>query len=256
VMETKLYPTSPRTHKAADLHKYLDESLSALQTDKIHLFYLHGPDRKTPFEETFKTLNELHKAGKFELLGLSNYMSWEVAYISELCGQNGWIKPTVYQGVYNAIHRTVDTELFPALRHYGIKFYAFNPLGGGFLTSRYHREDMQNAEAWSRFDPNTAQGKSYRGRYFNDSMFDALDIIRSAVKKHNLTEAETALRWINHHSKLSKEAGDAIIIGASSLKHLEENLVDLEKGPLPEDVVEALDQAWAKTKGVVIPYYH
>lgn len=255
VMETKLYPSAPRTHKSADLRKYLLESLQALKAEKIHMFYLHGPDRKTPFEETFRTLNDLHKEGYFEVLGLSNYMSWEVAYISDLCIQNGWIAPKVYQGVYNAIHRTVDVELFPCLRHYGIKFYAFNPLGGGYLTSRYHREDT-GFEAGSRFDPKTSQGKSYRGRYFNDSMFDALDIIRAAAKKHNLTEAECALRWMNHHSKLEPEHGDAVIIGASSMKHLEENLVDLEKGPLPEDVVEALDQAWAKTKGVVINYFH
>jgi aflatoxin B1 aldehyde reductase len=206
IMETKLYPSAPRTHKSADLRKYLDESLNALKTDKIHMFYLHAPDRKTPFEETFKTLNELHKEGKFEVLGLSNFMSWETAYICDLCDKNGWIAPTVYQGVYNAIHRTVDTELFPCLRHYGIKFYAFNPLGGGYLTNRYHRDTLaENTDKGSRFDPTTNQGKSYRSRYFNDTMFDALDIIRAAAGKHNLTEAECAFRWMNHHSKMDKQ---------------------------------------------------
>ena len=87
-------------------------------------------------------------------------------------------------------------------------------------------------------------------------MFDALDIIRAAAKKHNLTETECALRWMMHHSKLDAKYGDRVIIGASSTKHLEENLVDFEKGPLPEDVVIALDEAWAKTKGVVTPYFH
>jgi len=87
-------------------------------------------------------------------------------------------------------------------------------------------------------------------------MFDALDIIRAAAKKHNLTEAECALRWMMHHSKLDTKHDDTVIIGASSTKHLEENLVDFEKGPLPEDVVVALDEAWTKTKGVVAPYFY
>ena len=52
---------------------------------------------------------------------------WEVAQICELCRANGWIQPTAYQGIYNAIHRKVEPELFPCLRYYGIAFYAFNP---------------------------------------------------------------------------------------------------------------------------------
>lgn len=87
-------------------------------------------------------------------------------------------------------------------------------------------------------------------------MFDALDIIREAAGKHQMTEAECALRWIAYHSKLSADLGDSIIIGASSEKHLEENLDNLEKGPLPDKVVVSLDRAWAKTKGAVKNYFH
>jgi len=261
IVDTKLYPSSVNggaiSHTPDGLRKYLLESLKALKADKIDLWYLHGPDRKVPYEETFRAVNELYKEGYFKRLGLSNYMSWEVAYISDMCIQNGWIRPTVYQGVYNAIHRQVEAELFPCMKHYGIAFYAFNPLAGGYLSDRYHRDEKDSAiEGGSRFDPNTSQGKQYRRRYWNDSMFDALDIIRAAAKKFQLTEAEVALRWMMHHSMLKSEVGDTVIIGASSLKHLEENLVDLEKGPLPEEMLEALDKAWSKTKGVVSPYYH
>ena len=56
-----------------------------------------------------------------------------------------------------------------------------------------------------------------------------------------LSEAECALRWLMHHSKLEGERGDAVIVGASSVHHLEANLLDLEKGRLPEEVVRALD---------------
>lgn len=194
-------------------------------------------------------------SGYFNRFGISNYAAWEVAQICEICDKNGWIKPVAYQGVYNALHRLVEPELFPCLRHYGISFYEFNPLAGGYLTSRYHR-DQQEHEVGSRFDPNRNQGANYRKRYWKEDYFDALDILRAAAKKHGLSEVECALRWINHHSLLSREKGDAIIIGASSKEQLEENLTNFEKGPLPDDIVEAFDQGWARVKGDCRPYFH
>lgn len=124
-------------------------------------------------------------------------------------------------------------------------------------------------EKGSRFDPETAQGKnctfsrlfrfsslpafsrfsSYhtkltcldadRNRYWRDEYFRALDLIQPVASLHSLTLAEIALRWIEHHSQLSRERGDNVLIGASSVRHLEENLRDLEKGPLPEDGASA-----------------
>lgn len=218
---------------------------------------LFSPDRTTPYAETMKAVNDLYKEGYFKRLGISNYQAWEVAQICELCRANNWVQPVVYQGVYNALHRSVEPELFPCLRHYGIAFYNYNPLAGGYLTSRYHREDAdKDIESGSRFDPNRWQGKMYRGRYWNEQYFDALDILRPVAKKHGLTEAECALRWMTHHSLLKRAHGDAIIIGASSVKHLEENMVDLEKGPLPDEIVQALDKGWEGCKGISIRYWH
>ena len=76
------------------------------------------------------------------------------------------------------------------------------------------------------------------------------------AEKHGLTLAEVALRWMTHHSRLGKEFPDAILIGASSTKHIEQNMVDLEKGPLPDDVVKALDQAWERVKPLALRYWH
>lgn len=86
----------------------------------------------------------------------------------------------------------------------------------------------------------------YRDRYFHDTTFQALQHVEPVVKKHNLTLVETALRWCVHHSilKLAGGGNDGIIIGVSSFTQLETNLRDLEKGPLPEEVVQALDEAW------------
>lgn len=159
--------------------------------------------------------------------------------------------------MYNALHRAVEPELFPCLRHYGMAFYNYNPLAGGYLTSRYHRDDEDKSlESGSRFDPAKWQGKMYRARYWNDAYFDALDALRPVAQRHGLSEAECALRWMTHHSLLKREHGDAIIIGASSVKHMEENMRDLEKGPLPEEVVKALDEGERGCKALNVKYWH
>ena len=100
---------------------------SRVRASSIDMWYLHGPDRTTPFAVTLKAVDELHKEGKFKRFGISNFMSWEVAEMVSICRQNGYIQPTAYQGIYNAIHRKVEPELFPCLRKFGIAFYEFNP---------------------------------------------------------------------------------------------------------------------------------
>lgn len=117
-------------------------------------------------------------------------------------------------------------------------------------------KDINQDSTSGRFDPNTQQGKMYRSRYWTPSYFKALEIVDKAAEKAGLTMAEVALRWVNHHSMMKREEGDAIIIGASSVKHLEDNLNDLEKGPLPEEVVKSLDEAWAVVKPEVHKYWH
>lgn len=263
VMDTKLYPSKGKgalfgvaySHSAEDVRKGLLDSLKALETENVDMFYLHGPDRTVPWEETLREVNKLHGEGYFERFGISNYYSFEVAQICETCKRNGWIMPTVYQGLYNAFHRKVEDELFPCLRHYGISLYCFNPLAGGFLTGKFKR-DQDDVESGGRFDPKRLQGQLHRGRYWNDAMFDALDILHPVAEKHGLTESQCALRWLTHHSMMSKEKGDAVIIGASSTKHLEDNLKALEEGPLPDEVVEALNLGWERIRGPTLKYWH
>ncbi|KAJ7302669.1 NADP-dependent oxidoreductase domain-containing protein [Mycena albidolilacea] len=264
-METKFYPTKGKgmgwlfaedlTHSPADLRKALKDSLVALKTDKLYMFYLHGPDRTVPFEDTLREVNKIHTEGVFERFGLSNFQSWEVAQVCEICKRNGWVMPTVYQGLYNAQHRLVEAELIPCLRAYGISFYVFNPLAGGFLTSRYTR-DQTAFDGGERFDPSRKQGQLHRLRYWNEPNFKALDLLRPAIAPHGISESDAALRWLAHHSVLKKEFGDAVIVGASSAKHLEENLEALDKGPLPADVVEALDAGWEHTRALPLKYWH
>ncbi|KAF2178411.1 Aldo/keto reductase [Zopfia rhizophila CBS 207.26] len=258
VIDTKLSPRKfgpkPYSHKKDALKPGLLESLQALQTDKLDLWYLHAPDHNTPYAETLEAVNELYKAGYFKRFGISNYTAWEVAQICELCEHNGWKKPDVYQGVYHALHRSVEPELFPCLRRYGIAFYEFSPVAGGMLTDKYQR-DTTEVEEGSRFDPKRMQGANFRRRYWNEAYFSALDVIRPVAKKLGMTTAEAAVRWASHHSLMKGECGDAVIIGASGAAQLEENLTNLEKGPLPEEMTKAFDEGWAIVKGVAGPYF-
>ncbi|KAF8985619.1 Aldo/keto reductase [Cyathus striatus] len=256
-LETKLYPNKSLgiAHTPEGLREHLYRSLKALNTGCLEMWYLHAPDRSVPYEITLKTVNDLYKEGYFKRFGISNYAAWEVAEIVGICKANCYIQPTAYQGIYNAIHRAVEPELFPCLRKFGISFYEFNPLAGGFFTGRYTSiNDVP--EAGSRFDPNKTQGKNYRNRYWKGPYFKALEAIQGISVKHDLTMSEIALRWISHHSLMKREHGDAVLIGASSLDHIEQNLVDLEKGPLPDEVVKVLDDAWLSVQPYATKYFH
>ncbi|KXS96184.1 hypothetical protein AC578_2671 [Pseudocercospora eumusae] len=241
------------SHKKDSLKPGLSESLKALGSEKVDTFYLHTPDHNTPYAETLEAVNELHEAGYFKKFGICNYAAWEVAQICELCNANGWKKPDIYQGAYSALQRNIETELFPCLRYYGVAFYSFSPLAGGMLTDRYGR-DTSEYEGGSRFDPNNARG-FYRKLYWNEPTFAALDIIRPLAQKHGMTTTEAALRWTSHHSAMKGDKGDAVVIGSSSAEQLEANLSNLEKGPLPEDLVQAFEEAWSLVKVNTAPYF-
>ena len=152
--------------------------------------------------------------------------------------------------------RSLEQELIPCCRRYGIEVVVYNPLAGGIFSGKYKSSEIPTEGRYS--DKSSATGSNYRKRYFKDATFDALRLIEPAIQKHNLTLLETGLRWCVHHSALKVLDGgrDGIIIGVSSFGQLESNLRDLEKGPLPEDVVEALDAAWLVTKPTTPNYWH
>lgn len=104
-LATKWYPKTPGDHKANVLRENVGISLKELQTDQVDIFYLHAPDRSVPFTETLEEVNKLHKEGKFVQLGLSNYTAFEVAEIVTICNERGWVRPTIYQAMYNAISK-------------------------------------------------------------------------------------------------------------------------------------------------------
>ena len=82
-----------------------------------------------------------------------------------------------------------------------------------------------------------------------------MDVIKAAVEKHGITTSEATYRWLAYHSMLDGDRGDAILIGASKLNHLKQNMDTLKAGSLPENVVEAFETAWKITKGDSPEYF-
>lgn len=151
--------------------------------------------------------------------------------------------------------RSVEAELIPACRHYGLDFVVYSPTAGGFLSGKYASKTELPKDG--RFSDSYLRGQWARSRYFQDSNFAAVELIRAASEKHRLTMIDVALRWLVHHSKLNILSGnDGIIIGISKLDQLGSNIDALESKPLPDDVVEALESAWLLAKPQSTNYWH
>ena len=246
---TKANPAQEGGLSPEGLRQQLSNSLGRLDLERVDLFYLHSPHPEVPIEVSLEACARLHDEGRFETFGLSNYAAWQVADIWRICRREGWITPTVYQGMYNAITREVEPELFPCLRALGIRFYAYNPLAGGILTGRYRNQDTEPEGGRFVVQP------MYRDRYWNASHFQALDLVRESCEKAGIAMTAAALRWMFHHSVMDDSEGDAVILGASKVSQMEENLRACGESELPEAVVEGLREAWQSARPESAKYH-
>ena len=240
---TKINPRITGKLDAEAAYMQLSSSLKRLNLPSVDTVFLHFPDPVTPVQSVLSAMADLHDQGKFRELGLSNYPAWMVAEVWHICQAHGWVLPTVYEGVYNPLTRGAEQELNDCMNHYGIRFYAYNPTMGGMLTGRYKSVDE------SPTDGRFTRRPGYQGKYWKKSNFEALDVIRKAVEPRGMTMTEATYRWLAYHSMLDSYRGDAILIGASKLDHLTENINTVKAGPLPDDVVSAFENAWEVCRG-------
>ncbi len=239
---TKVNPRISGKLDGVAAYKQVNESLERMRLASADIVYLHFPDPATEVTSVLEAMADLHRQGKYRELGLSNFPGWMVADVCHICDRHGWVKPTVFEGIYNPLTRKAETELDACLNHFGLRFYAYNPMAGGLLTGRYGK--FEDAPTDGRF----THRPNYRGRYWKKSYFDAVELIKAAAGKHGITSIEATYRWLAYHSMLKGERGDAIIIGASKLAHLQQNMDTLKAGPLPADVTDAFEQAWIMAK--------
>ncbi len=235
---TKVNPRISGRLDGEAAYKQVNESLERLQLSSVDTVYLHFPDPATPVISVLSAMADLHGQGKYRELGLSNFPAWMVADVWHICDRHGWVKPTVYEGMYNPLTRLAEKELNACLDHFGMRYYAYNPLCGGLLTGRYGK--FEDAPTDGRF----THRPGYQNRYWKKSYFDAVNLLKAACGRHGMTTVEAAYRWLSHHSMLKEARGDGIIIGASKLNHLMQNMEAMKAGPLPEDVLAAFEEAW------------
>ena len=114
-----------------------EASLKRLDTDWIDIMYLHKEDHDTPLEETIGAVADLVRAGKIRYFGLSNYRSWRVATIADLCDRLGIDRPVVSQPYYNAMNRMPEVEHLSACEYFGLGVVPYSPLARGVLTGKY-----------------------------------------------------------------------------------------------------------------------
>ncbi len=249
-LATKIHPRITGKLDANAVYLQFNESLERLKRDSIDVLYFHFPDKNTPIESALNACNELYQAGKIKELGLSNFPSWMIVDIWHLCDKNGWLKPSIYEGRYNALSRNVEKELFPAIRKLKMRFYAYNPLAGGLLTGKHL--SFEEVPEEGRF----ARLKSYRQRYWKKSFIDSINVLSVECRDMDIQPVEAAFRWLVHHSNLSFSDGDAIIMGASSTLQLRSNMLSVQKDPLPKRIIEAFDEAWGETKADSPEYFN
>lgn len=224
------------------IFKAIDESLRRLRTDYLDLYYFHQPDYAVPIEESLAAMDELVRAGKVRLVGASNYASWQVCHMLWLAQKNGWQALTVVQPMYNVLARGIEQELLPCCRQFGLAVVPYNPLAGGLLTGKH---SPHAPVAGSRFERMPA----YKDRYWHPANFAAVQQLTELARQSGRSLPQLALSWLLQNSGVT-----SVILGASRIEHLQENLAAIDSPPLPSEILSAVDEVWKTLRGVTPVY--
>jgi len=188
-----------------------DASLKRLQTDWIDLYIVHKEDRYTPLHETLEALNDLVRAGKVRYVGYSNWSAWKASAAFRLQTERGWAQFMSGQMYYSLLGRDVEHEVVPFLEYHGLSMTVWSPLAGGFLSGKYTRENLKAKE-------NRLSGFDLLP-YDKEFGFKLIERLREIAKGRNASVAQVALAWL-----LSKRVVASILVGATKMEQLEDNL--------------------------------
>ncbi len=228
---------SPNQRGASRQHilSAVDESLRRLGTDYIDLYQLHGPDPRTPIEETMQALDDLVRWGKVRYVGASNYRAWQLALALAASDKAGIARFDCDQPRYNILWRDIESDLLPLCRDQGVGIIAYNPLAGGFLTGKYRNTaDLQEN---TRFTLGNA-GPRYRNRYWDEFQFEQVANLQRYFAEREVSITHAAIAWV-----LAQEGITSAIVGASRAEQIEDSLKYAEI-ELTKDDLEFCDQPW------------
>jgi aryl-alcohol dehydrogenase-like predicted oxidoreductase len=220
-------------------------SLRRLNTDHLDLLYLHQPDRSTPIAHTLAGLRELLDNGAIAAWGVSNFAAWQIAELRRAAADHGLPDPVIAQQVYNVVATRIDDEYAEYADTTGLPTVVYNPLAGGLLTGQHTRQQPPGS---GRFG-SSRLGGTYRDRYWNDSVFEAVEALRAIADAAGLPMAELALRWT-----IDRPVVNAVLIGGSRPQNIRTNLAAIAKGPLPADLADAVSAVSTTLHGPMPPY--
>ena len=197
----------------------LDASLRRLQTDWIDLYQVHSHDPLTPIEETLRFLDEAVSAGKINYVGLSNFTGWQLQQAVDAARQHGWSVPVTLQPQYNLLVREIEWEIVPAAMANGLGLLPWSPLGGGWLTGKYRREERPAGA--TRLGENPDRGvEAYDRRSGRQRTWDVVDAVREVAEQNGASMAQVALAWLADRPGVT-----SVILGARTTEQLEDNLL-------------------------------
>lgn len=220
----------------------IEDTLRRLQTDYLDIYFLHQPDYDTPIEETLEAMDALVRQGKIRYPGTSNYASWQLAHLLDLSRENSSTPAYISQPMYNLLARGIEQEFLPMAKTFGVSILAYNPLAGGLLTGKH---TVSLIPEGGRFDKN----RMYQDRYWNAQTFHAVGRLKALAERASRSLIGLSFSWLLHHTACA-----VVIIGASSMEQLNQNLAACTEGPLSEEIVAECDQVWEEFRGPLPNY--
>jgi aryl-alcohol dehydrogenase-like predicted oxidoreductase len=202
---------------ARHLTRALDASLRRLGVDVIDLYQVHAYDPFTPMDETLRTLDGFAQAGKIRYYGLSNFTGWQLTKAVLTARALGLREPVTLQPQYSLIVREIEWEIVPAALDVGMGLLPWSPLGGGWLSGKYRRDQRPTGDTRLGEDP--GRGMEAYDRRGGDRTWRVIDAVTQVAENRGLSMAEVALAWVNN-----RPAVVSTIIGARTTEQLQGNL--------------------------------
>lgn len=212
-----------------------EASLRRLKTDYIDLYYIHRWDPETPIDETLEAFEDLRRAGKIRYAACSNVAAWQLMSSLGTAERLRTVRFDAVQPRYNLLHRSIEAELIPAAREFGVGVVVYNPLAGGMLTGKYKRGEQPREG--TRFTLGNA-AQLYQQRYWKDDVIDVVERLAADLASRGKSITHVALRWA-----LEQPGVTAAIVGASRAEQLRDSLKALDI-QLDEADRAACDAAW------------
>jgi aryl-alcohol dehydrogenase-like predicted oxidoreductase len=202
---------------ARHLTRALDASLRRLGVDVIDLYQVHAFDPFTPMEETLRTLDGFVQAGKIRYYGLSNFTGWQLTKAVLTARALGLRQPVTLQPQYSLIVREIEWEVVPAALDVGIGLLPWSPLGGGWLSGKYRRD--QRPSGRTRLGEDPGRGMEAYDRRGGDRTWRVIDAVETIAENRAISMAEVALAWVNNRPGVV-----STILGARTTQQLDTNL--------------------------------